>query len=156
MDRVALAILTTELERDSTVLAEAARLARERLRVPHPGHLEACGYELNRLYNVVEKAFERVCMAFENHFDKRGDYHERLIERVSLEIAEVRPAFLPAAERQAVRELKSFRHLFQHVYDLHFREDRLGELVTLAEHVAVAFPVWVRDFSGKVRAELEG
>jgi hypothetical protein len=51
MDRLGLAILEQELAADAAVMAEAARLAAERLADEHAGHLSACGYELNRLYN---------------------------------------------------------------------------------------------------------
>jgi hypothetical protein len=154
MDRVALEILTVELRQDATVVADAVRLARVRLEESHDGHLEACGFELQRLYNVLEKAFERVCTAFENHFDKQADYHERLIQRMVLEIPGVRPAFLPRAAQDGIRELKAFRHVFRHAYELRLRKDRLAELVSLAENAAAAFPTWSGDFVARVKAEL--
>lgn len=156
MDRIGLAILEREWEADAAVLAEAARLAKERLADEHPGHLSACGYELNRFYNVLEKSFERLCAAFENHFEKSGDYHERLLERVSLDLPAIRPRFLPLESRSAVRELKSFRHFFRHAYEPILRSDRLAELVNQAQAIAVAFPEWVGTFSGAIRAELGG
>lgn len=155
MDRVGLAILEQELAADAAVMADAARLATERLADEHPGHLSACGYELNRMYNVLEKSFERLCQAFENHFEKAGDYHERLLERMSLDLPGIRPPFLPSDFRSRVRELKSFRHFFRHAYDPILRVDRLAELVTDARGVSSAFPTWTRDFFDAVRKELD-
>jgi hypothetical protein len=154
MDRIGLAILEQELAADATVMAEAARLAVERLADEHAGHLSACGYELNRFYNVLEKSFARLCEAFENHFEKAGDYHERLLERVTLDLPGIRPRFLPAEQRSRVRELKSFRHFFRHAYDPILRADRLAELVTAASDVSAAFPEWVCRFCAAIRAEL--
>lgn len=154
MDRVGLAILEQELAADATVMAEAARLAAERFADEHAGHLSACGYELNRFYNVLEKSFERLCEAFENHFEKAGDYPERLLERVSLDLPGIRPRFLPAELRTHVRELKSFRHFFRHAYDPILRTDRLAELVTVASDVSAAFPEWARHFCAVIRAKL--
>ena len=154
MDRIGLAILERELEADATVMAEAAQLASERLADEHPGHLAACGYELNRFYNVLEKSFERLCVAFENHFDKTGEYHERLLERVGLDLPGLRPRFLPPEFRSRVRELKGFRHFFRHAYDPVLRADRLAELVDGARAVAAAFPSWVRGFTAAVGAAL--
>ena len=54
MDRLAFQILTRELADDATVIARAAELAKQRFDEVHPGHLEACGFELNRVYNVLE------------------------------------------------------------------------------------------------------
>ena len=146
MDPVALHILCRELEDDARVLHEAAATARKRLDDPHPGHLEACGFEINRVYNVIEKAFERVCVAFENHFEKRGDYHERLIERVSLDLPGFRPAFLPAEWRVEIRDVKNFRHVFRHAYDLKLHAERLGPLVATVEKLDSQFSAWIARF----------
>ncbi|NCA11403.1 hypothetical protein EBR56_06285 [bacterium] len=155
MDRIALAILEQELKADAAVMAEAAELAGARLADPHPGHLSAAGYELNRMYNVLEKSFERLCEAFENHFEKAGDYHERLIERMSLDLPGIRPRFLPPDFRSPVRELKSFRHFFRHAYDPLLRSDRLAELAAAAAGVSTAFPTWVAEFCDAIRAALD-
>ncbi len=155
MDRLGLAILEQELAADAAVMAEAARLAAERLADEHAGRLSACGYELNRLYNVLEKSFERLCAAFENHFEKAGDYHERLLERMSLDLPGIRPRFLPVEYRAPVRELKSFRHFFRHAYDPILRADRLAELVAGASDVSAAFPEWLGRFCAAIRVELE-
>jgi hypothetical protein len=61
--------------------------------------------------------------AFENHCEKAGDYHERLLERVSLDLPGIRPRFL------------------------------LAELVTVASDVSAAFPEWVRHFCAVIQAE---
>lgn len=156
MDRIGLAILEQELKADATVMAEAARLAGERLADAHAGHLAACGYELNRFYNVLEKSFERLCEAFENHCEKSGDYHQRLLERVSLDLPGIRPRFLPVEHTSRVRELKSFRHFFRHAYDPILRSDRLAELVADAGGVSAAFPGWIRQFCAAILAELGG
>ena len=155
MDRIGLAILEQELKADAAVMAEAAELAGARLADAHPGHLSAAGYELNRMYNVLEKSFERLCEAFENHFEKSGDYHERLIERMSLDLPGIRPRFLPPEFRSAVRELKSFRHFFRHAYDPILRSDRLAELAAAAAGVSTVFPTWVDDFCDAIRAALD-
>lgn len=96
MDAAGLTVLLAELKADCSVAADAGGKAGLRLRDPSPGHLEACAYELARLYNVLEKMLERICEAFENHFEKRGDYHEKLIQRLSLRLESIRPAFIPA------------------------------------------------------------
>ena len=78
MDRVALQILHEGLKQDAAVIADAGEAARQRLAEAHPGSTEAAAYELQRFYNVLERSFERVCEAFENQFEKRGDYHEKV------------------------------------------------------------------------------
>jgi hypothetical protein len=153
VDAIGLTVLLMEIEADCAVIQEAAHKAQVRLGESTDGRLEACAYELARLYNILEKILERICHAFENHFDKQGDYHERLIRRLSLSLPGIRPAFIPKDSVRAVRELKGFRHVVRHAYDLEFREERLKELAALATQLAVQLPVWSVDFGERIRDE---
>lgn len=129
------------------------RKAHRRMVEVAEGRFEACAYELARLYNVLEKILERICHEFENHFDKRGDYHERLIQRLALALPGIRPAFIPRDGVRCVRELKGFRHVVRHAYDLEFREQRLIELTSLATRLAAELPSWCAEFGEQIRAE---
>jgi hypothetical protein len=153
LDSTGLNILLRELAADCEVAREAAQKAGQRARLDSPGHLEACAYELARCFNVLEKMLERICEAFENHFEKRGDYHEKLVQRLSLDLKGIRPAFIPQGRVAEVRELKGFRHVMRHAYELTLRADRLAELTRLAEQLAADLPQWCADFGEKVRAE---
>jgi hypothetical protein len=147
LDSAGLNILLRELSADCEVARDAAHKAGQRARLDSPGHLEACAYELARFFNVIEKMLEHICEAFENHFEKRGDYHERLVQRLSLDLKGIRPAFIPQGRLAEVRELKDFRHVMPHAYELTLRADRL------AEQLAADLPQWCADFGEKVRAE---
>ena len=153
MDAVGLAVLLQEIKSDCAVIHEAARKAQLRLGDVRDGRLEACAYELARLYNILEKILERICYGFENHFDKQGDYHERLIQRLALALPGIRPAFIPKDGLRAVRELKGFRHVVRHAYDLEFREDWMKELAVLAGQLAEQLPAWTVDFGERTKAE---
>jgi len=153
MDAVGLTVLLREMEVDCAVVRDAAQKAALRLRERGPGHAEACAYELARLYNTLEKMFERICEAFENHFEKRGDYHERLVQRLTLDLPGIRPAFIPGGSAPAVRELKGFRHVVRHAYDLELKGERLDELSALAGQLATDLPGWCAVFGQRVRTE---
>lgn len=142
-----------ELDADSAVVRDAAEKAAERVAQRHPGHLEAAAYELGRLYSAFERSLERICDEFENHFERRDDHHEKLLQRLSLELAGIRPAFIPPQELDALRELRGFRHLTRHAYDVVLREDRLAELTALSVKLASALPRWCAEFGEKVRRE---
>jgi hypothetical protein len=70
-----------------------------------------------------------------------------------LDLEGIRPAFLPKDQMADVRELKGFRHVMRHAYDLTLRADRLAELSRIAERLASEFPVWCADFGKRVRKE---
>lgn len=155
MDRIGLEILHQELLADARVLQDAARLAKQRLLQSSDSSTESCGYHLNRFYNILERGFERISESFENHLDKRGDYHVKLIERMMLELPGIRPAFLSHDLLEPLRELKGFRHVFRHAYDLSLSRERLEPLVHHAEHIAEEFPVRIESFVDAVKRELE-
>jgi len=60
MDAVGLEILEREMTADCQILADAAGKASQRVREAHPGHLEACAYEVARFYTVFERMLEVV------------------------------------------------------------------------------------------------
>ncbi|MGI9114565.1 MAG: hypothetical protein ACR2FX_05940 [Chthoniobacterales bacterium] len=153
MDAAGLSILLKEMEADVRVVEDASSKAGERIREETPGHLEACAYELARLYSAFERSLERICEEFENHFEKRGDYHEKLLQRLALQLDGIRPALLPCDWVDRLRELKGFRHLVRHAYDIRLRRDRLSELVGIAQQLARVLPGWCAHFGAKVREE---
>jgi hypothetical protein len=153
LDAVGLGILERELAADRRVLADAAGRAAQRIEDTYDGRLEACAYELARFYTVFERMLQSLCEAFENHFEHDGDWHERLLTRLSLDLPGLRPAFLPQAAVEKLRELKRFRHLIRHAYDLTLREDRLHELTRFATEVEGEVRAWCADFLAAVRRE---
>jgi Rad3-related DNA helicase len=153
MDAAGLTILLKEMEADCAVARDAATKAAQRVNEKTPGHLEACAYELARLYNTFERMLERVCDEFENHFEKRGDYHERLLQRLSLHMEGIRPPLIPKGWVEKLRELKGFRHVMRHAYDITLRSDRLAELARIGEQLAAELPRWCKEFVDEVRTE---
>lgn len=153
MDAAGLNILLAELMADCEVAHGAAQKAAERIKLESPGHLEACAYELARCHNVLEKMFERICGGFENNFEKRGDYHEKLIQRLVLKLKGIRAAFIAKDSAADIRELKGFRHIMRHAYELTLRADRLADLVGIAGPVTAELPACCRSFADRVRAE---
>jgi hypothetical protein len=65
----------------------------------------------------------------------------------------IRPEFIPKDAVRDLRELKGFRHVVRHAYDLEFREDRLKELTVAAARLASQFPLWAVNFGERIRAE---
>ncbi|HSH39581.1 MAG TPA: hypothetical protein VK993_12425 [Chthoniobacterales bacterium] len=153
MDVAGLAVLLKELEADAAVVRDAAAKAAQRVEQQYPGHLEAAAYELGRLYSAFERSLERISDDFENQFERRGDYHAKLLQRLSLDLPGIRPAFIPPERLPALRELKGFRHLTRHAYDVVLREDRLRDLARLGVQLADDLPGWSAEFATRVRRE---
>ena len=152
MDRIALQILEDGWEQDGRAMRRAVATLRERMAESSGGRWAAAAFEINRIYNILEKAFERLCESFENHLVKTGRYHDTLIERVTLDLKGIRPAFLPGEAVRDVRELKGFRHLFRHAYDLDLEPARVTAAAENAARCTAAFDGWCRSFLEAVRS----
>jgi hypothetical protein len=95
----------------------------------------------------------RVAKAFENHIDDERGWHTELMRRVSIEIAGVRPALWPAELGPPLRQLRGFRHVATHAYDLGIDEARLKLLLLDAEVVVMALKPACDTFFGRVTRE---
>ena len=151
MDRIALQILEDGWEADGRAMRRAVGILRDRLAESTDGRWAAAAFEINRSSNILETAFERLCESFENHLKKTGRYHDTLIERVTLDLKGIRPAFLPADVVRDVRELKGFRHLFRHAYDLDLDPVRVMAAAENATHCVDGFDGWCRSFLETIR-----
>ena len=61
MDRIALQILEDGWEQDARVMHRAAEILAARLNESADSRWAAAAFEINRIYNILEKAFERLC-----------------------------------------------------------------------------------------------
>lgn len=151
MDRIALQTLRDELAADCREAEAALRAARDRAAVPGPAGFEATAFQLVRLFNIVEQAGWRVAKAFENRIDDDSGWHAELIRRLSIAIKGVRPASLGPP----LRELRGFRHVITHAYDLRLDPDRLKLVMRDAETVVAVLPAAFEGFLADV-AKQEG
>ncbi len=151
MDRIALQILEDGWEQDGRAMRRAVGILKDRLAESTDGRWAAAAFEINHIYNILKQAFERICESFENHLEKTGRYHDTLIERVTLDLKGIRPAFLPADAVRDVCELKGFRYLFRHAYDLDLDPVRVTAAAENATHCVDEFDDWCRSFLKTVR-----
>jgi hypothetical protein len=96
----------------------------------------ALGYTIHNLYNVMENYFLRIAKFFENTIDQMT-WHKSLVDRMSLDIKEIRPALLKKQDLILFHELRGFRHVFRNIYQNRLDEDRL-QLISKKVPTAVA------------------
>ena len=126
MDLLELQTLADELAEDATIATRACTLAARRLEERSPAAYDSSAHNLARCYNVIEQMALRVAKAFENAVDDEKGWHTELIRRLSIRISGVRPALFPEELRQPLHELKAFRHVFVHAYDLELDPEKLA------------------------------
>jgi hypothetical protein len=150
MDELTLVVLRAEVTEDCRVITDTATLARERFGSGEDAELEACAFQLARLYNVIEQLALRVAKAFENNIDDEQGWHMELLRRLSIAIPDVRAPLIPGELLLDLQELRGFRHVVRHAYDLTLRKDKLAALLDVAERVAARLPSTCETFFNSV------
>lgn len=87
---------------------------------------------VSRASNAIEQMALRVATVFENNVDDERGWHAELIRRLSIRIAGVRPPLFTDELRQPLQELRAFRHVFVHAYDLAIDPEKLGLILNYA------------------------
>ena len=152
MDALELQTLASELEADVAVIVAAIDLAGRRRAEGTPSGLDSAAHHVSRAYNVLEQMARRVAKVFENDVDERG-WHAELIRRLSIRIEGVRPPLFADEVRQPLQELRAFRHVFVHAYDLTIDPDKLGLILKYAHVVRERIPGLVSAFVAAVADE---
>jgi hypothetical protein len=153
MDALALQTLASELNADVAVVVAAIDLAGRRCAEGTPSGRDSAAHHLSRAYNVIEQMALRVARVFENNVDDERGWHTELIRRLSIRIEGVRPPLFTDELRQPLQELRAFRHVFVHAYDLTIDPEKLGLILKYAHVVRERIPALVSAFVAAVADE---
>jgi hypothetical protein len=153
MDRIGLQTLHDEMREDCRIALDACSKAAARFERREEVALEGCAHHLCRMYNAIEQLGLRVAKVFENNIDDEQGWHGALLSRLAIRIEGVRPALLPPDLKPPLRELKGFRHIFVHAYELELDPDKLALVLKYARQVADRLPGLVEDFIRQVATE---
>jgi hypothetical protein len=124
-----IALLVAQLEKDFFAAHENLQLNEKawgRIRQGAVDDLDwaALGYTLNVLYTSMENYFRRISKYFENDLPSES-WHKELIERMQLELPNIRPALLDRETALLCEELLGFRHIFRTFYDRRLDPERI-------------------------------
>jgi len=106
-------------------------------------YLDAVALNLHTLYSGWERLFELVIRHIDGDLPSGATWHRDLLQMVSRERTDVRPAVISADICSGLDEFRRFRHLVRNVYTTNLRPEKMtGMLQNLPE-------MWTR-----LRAEL--
>jgi hypothetical protein len=149
--------LIAELEGDYKELGRAMdqnSRAWERIRngAKDPLDWGALGFTLHGAYGILENYFLRVSKFFENSLPP-DRWHKSLVEKMALEIVNVRPALLTneEAKRRAI-ELLRFRHRFRNLYGEDLDPKKTAEVQAIAMDFKESFSHLHAEFLEKLHA----
>ena len=112
----------------------------------------ALGFTLHSAYGILENYFLRVSKFFENDLQPEH-WHKSLVEKMALEIADIRPALLvDEASKRGALELLKFRHRFRNLYGEDLDPRKTAEIQKTAFEFVYVFSKMHADFIEKLRA----
>lgn len=142
--------LATEVESE---LARLTALGEEFARTPRRDDtyfLRARGSILHDFYNGVERVFLRIARELNGGVPRGDQWHRDLLDDMTLEIAEVRPAVIDQDLARALGDYLRFRYLFRNVYGgvldaerMASLEERLPETLAVFRQRVEAFVSWM-------------
>ena len=95
-------------------------------------------------------------IALENNIDDDQGWHSALLNRLAIPVEGVWPARLTTEIKAPLRELKAFRHVFVHAYELDLDPEKLRLVLKYARQVAETLPVLAEKFASALRSERSG
>lgn len=102
----------------------------ERVNNQQPGFEQALAVSqmLAQYYTALETVFLRVSQFFENSLPA-DKWHRALLDKMVIEIDNLRPAVLREATRLELSELLKFRHFSRYYFELEYDWDKLHFLI---------------------------
>ena len=99
---------------------------------------------LHGFYTGLERIFELIAATIDNARPKGENWHQALLQPMSAEVADLRPAAISEDTLRRLADYRGFRHVVRNVYAHNFEAARLQKLVA-----------GLPDILAQVRAELQ-
>jgi hypothetical protein len=87
--------------------------------------LESIAYQIHNLYCATEDLLKIVASCFENNISNSSQWHSLLLQRMMMDIPNIRPAFLSSNTHAILNNLRGFRHFFRHAYGASIEYEQL-------------------------------
>jgi len=113
---------------------------------------------LHHFYNACENILKRIAEVFENEVGGE-QWHWQLLERMRLDVPNVRPAVISEATRQGLDEYRRFRHLVRHSYGFVLEWEKMRSLLEGLGELSQRFGHELDDFLSwcdQLAEDLEG
>ena len=91
----------------------------------------AAAFSLQNFYMGTERIFEEVAKQIDRSLPSGGSSHRALLEQMSLEIPNIRPAVISANTLERLHDYRGFRHVAIHLYAFELHSDRISVLVDM-------------------------
>ena len=127
-----LQVLVAEINDELSKLEElAGKLSSQKGRTGDDEVAESSALRLHNFYTGCERIFKLIASGVNGGVSTDIDWHKRLLNQVSIEIADLRPKVISPRTRFELEKLLRFRHLVRNIYGFELESDRVEELLNL-------------------------
>jgi len=98
-------------------------------KMPEKAFVIASAYVLSSIYSCYEDIFKHIAKVFENRIENLSSWHSELLNRMLIEVPDIRPAVITEDIATVLNELRSFRHVFRNFYVFVIDAERISALV---------------------------
>jgi len=121
--------LKVERRNLSNLVNEMESLSAEIEDKPTGVELRAAGSILHDFYTGLEKIFRLIALEIDGDLPSGEEWHKRLLDRMAVEVEDLRPRVIDSSLKEQLSEYLRFRHLFRHIYGFELNWDRCRPLV---------------------------
>ena len=104
-------------------------------------------------FTCAETIFLRISQFFENNLSENR-WHKDLLEKMTLQINEIRPRVISDTVYKDMEELLRFRHFKRYYFNLAYDWERLDEIIKRAKRVHVPLKSDLTGFNNTLRSFL--
>jgi hypothetical protein len=94
-------------------------------------YIDSVALNLHGFYSGLERLFELVAKHLDQEVPAGEAWHRDLLQRMVMDIEEVRPAVIDSDIALELDEFRRFRHLVRNVYSLNLIPERMSRPMTL-------------------------
>jgi hypothetical protein len=102
-------------------------------------------FYVNQIYTGFERMFRNIADSFENSFDEKS-WHKSLLDRMTLDIENIRPPVISESNYRFLDEIRAFRHFFRHTYDFDLDKEKFSIVTSSAMELRKTYKTDIERF----------
>ena len=92
-------------------------------------YLGSVAFDLQSFYQGVERIFEEIAKLIDGAVPSGEKWHKMLLEQMTEEVPGIRPAVISLETKEAVDDLRRFRHIARNIYAFNLKPMKISSLV---------------------------
>jgi hypothetical protein len=92
-------------------------------------YIDGVALNLHGLYSGIERIFTTIAENIDNKLPEGKDWHISLIDQMTKEVTDIRPAIISEELAEQLNEYRGFRHIVRNVYSYNFKPENIEKLV---------------------------